>query len=94
LTIVGAGPESAPLTHAGSTVSGHAVGLIARNGDRLDAETRRLRQQGIDPDYALVDVSDPGAVGAAMNALQRRFGSAEVLYVSPLPDRATINNHA
>jgi short-subunit dehydrogenase len=66
------------------------VGLVARNRERLDAEARRLAEQGIESAYALADVRDPGAVRAAVAALAERLGSAEALCVSPLPDVATI----
>jgi NADP-dependent 3-hydroxy acid dehydrogenase YdfG len=66
------------------------VGLVARNRERLDDQTRQLAEQGIEAAYAVADVQDPDAVRAAIAALEDRFGAAEALCVSPLPDVATI----
>jgi len=66
------------------------VGLIARNRERLDGMTRQLGEDGITAAAAVADVRDVDAVRFAVDALERRLGTAEVLCVSPLPDVATI----
>jgi short-subunit dehydrogenase len=90
LFVVGAGPGLGAAVARRFARERHAVGLIARNRERLDAETRRLRQHGVEAAYALADVSRPDAVRTAIDALQQRLGPAEVLCVSPLPDVKTI----
>lgn len=90
LFVVGAGPGVGAAVARRFGREGHAVGLVARNRERLDDETRRLAEQGIDTAYALADVRDPDAVRAAIGALEDRLGAAEALLVSPLPDVATI----
>lgn len=90
LFVIGAGPGIGAAIARRFGREGHAAGLVARNRDRLDAETRALAEQGIEAAYALADVRDPAAVRAAVDALERRLGPAETLCVSPLPDVATI----
>ncbi len=85
LFVVGAGPGIGAAAARRFGREGHAVGLIARNRERLDAETRTLTEEGIEAAYALADVGDADAVRAAIDALQERLGPAEVLCVSPLP---------
>jgi NADP-dependent 3-hydroxy acid dehydrogenase YdfG len=90
LFVVGAGPGVGSSVARRFGREGHSVGLIARNAERLDGETRRLSQQGIEAAYALADVSQPHAVRTAIDVLQQRLGPAEVLCVSPRPDVNTI----
>jgi hypothetical protein len=56
------------------------------NRDRLDAETRRLAERGIEAAYDLADVRAPASVRAAIDAPENRLGPAEAPCVSPLPD--------
>lgn len=90
LFVIGAGPGVGTAVARRFGREGHAVGLVARNRDRLTAEIRRLAEQDIKAAYALADVGDPAAVRTAIDALEARLGPAEVLCVSPLPDIATI----
>lgn len=90
LFVVGAGPGLGIAVARRFGREGHAVGLVARDLDRLDAMTQQLGAEGIEAAFAVADVRDPDAVRAAIDALRERLGSAEVLCVSPLPDVATI----
>jgi NAD(P)-dependent dehydrogenase (short-subunit alcohol dehydrogenase family) len=88
--VIGAGPGVGAAVARRFGREGRAVGLVARNRERLDAQTRELAEQGIESAYALADVRDPEAVRDAIAALEDRLGAPEVLCVSPLPDIATI----
>jgi NADP-dependent 3-hydroxy acid dehydrogenase YdfG len=88
--VIGAGPGVGAAVARRFGREGHPVGLVARNRERLDAETLRLAEQGVEAAHALADVRDPTAVRRAIDALERRLGPAGVLCVSPLPDVATI----
>lgn len=88
--VVGAGPGTGAAVARRFGRDGHAIGLVARNRQRLAASTRELAEAGIRAEYALADVRDPSAVHAAIETLEDRLGPPEVLCVSPLPDLATI----
>lgn len=90
LLVVGAGPGVGAAVARRFGRKGHAVGLVARNRDRLDTMARQLQDDGITAAFATADVRDPSAVRDAIDPLEARLGPAEVLCVSPLPDIATI----
>ena len=90
LFVIGAGPGVGAAVARRFGREGHAVGLVARDRERLDAATRRLGEDGIGAAFAVADVRDVDAVRSAVDALEERLGPAEVLCVSPLPDVATI----
>jgi len=84
--VIGAGPGVGTAVAKRFAREGHAVGLVARNRDRLEAATR----DGVASAFATADVRDPVAVRSAIDALREQLGPADVLCVSPLPDVATI----
>jgi short-subunit dehydrogenase len=90
LLVVGAGPGVGAAVARRFGREGHAVGLVARNRDRLDTMAKQLQGDGITAAFATADVRDASAVRDAIDALEARLGPAEVLCVSPLPDIATI----
>lgn len=90
LLVVGAGPGVGAAVARRFGREGHAVGLVARNRDRLDTIARQLQDDGITAAYATADVRDASAVREAIDTLEDRLGPAELLCVSPLPDIATI----
>jgi NADP-dependent 3-hydroxy acid dehydrogenase YdfG len=90
LLVVGAGPGVGAAVARRFGREGHAVGLVARNRDRLDTMARQLQDDGITAAFATGDVRDASAVRDAIDALEARLGPAEVLCVSPLPDISTI----
>ena len=68
--------------------------LAARRKDRLEALTEKLRAEGIDCDYRIVDVSDHAQVESLVADAVERFGRIDVLInnaglmpVSRLEDR-------
>lgn len=87
---MGAGPGVGAAVARRFGREGHPVGLVARDGQRLDAMARRLGEEGIEAAFAVADARDPDAIRSAIGALRERLGPAEVLCVSPLPDVATI----
>jgi short-subunit dehydrogenase len=90
LLVVGAGPGVGAAVARRFGREGHAVGLVARNRDRLDTMAKQLQGDGITAAFATADVRNASAVRDAIDALEARLGPAEVLCVSPLPDIATI----
>lgn len=54
---------------------GARVGLIARNEDDLRSAAAAIP----DARYAVADVADPGALGAAVGALEQKLGPTDVL---------------
>jgi short-subunit dehydrogenase len=84
--VIGAGPGVGTAVARRFGAAGHAVGLIARNSDRLDGLVRDLAAEGISAGSAAADAGDPGQLGAALRELTDRLGPAEVLCFSPLPD--------
>jgi NADP-dependent 3-hydroxy acid dehydrogenase YdfG len=90
LLVIGAGPGVGAAVARRFGHEGHGVGLVARNGGRLERAVQELADEGITAAYAEADVRDPAAVRAAIDTLEERLGPAEALCVSPLPDVATI----
>ena len=58
---------------------GLRVILTARTSTKADAAARRLRDDGIDVDVAVVDVADVTSVRALQKDVDRRFGGVDVL---------------
>jgi short-subunit dehydrogenase len=88
--IVGAGPGVGTAVARRFGREGHAVGLLARDRQRLEATRDGFREQGIESEFALADVREDVAVEAALGELEAALGPIEMLCVSPLPDIATI----
>src|SRR4051794_10419645 len=86
LFVIGAGPGVGAAVARRFAREGHAVGLVARNRERLQAMTREIEGAA----FAVADVRDPVALRAALDDLQTQLGHADALCVSPLPDIATI----
>jgi short-subunit dehydrogenase len=90
ITIVGAGPGVGASVARRFGREGHPVGLIARDGRRLEALVNGLEAEGIEAAAATADARRPAGLRGAMDTLNERFGAPEVLCFSPLPDVATI----
>jgi short-subunit dehydrogenase len=84
--IVGAGPGIGAAVARRFARAGHPVGLVARHPGRLDDLAGRLAAGGARVETYAADATDPAALEAALTALARRQGPAEVLCFSPLPD--------
>jgi NADP-dependent 3-hydroxy acid dehydrogenase YdfG len=87
IVIVGAGPNLGAAVARRFGREGMAVGLVARNAEKLEALAGELRGEGIETDYATADIRDSAALSRSIAALADRLGAAEVLEYSPLPAR-------
>ncbi len=85
IVIVGAGPNLGAAIARRFGREGVAVGLVARNLEKLEALTRELAEQGIRADFAAADIRDAHGLSWAIRALAERLGPVEVLEYSPLP---------
>ncbi|MCL3820055.1 SDR family NAD(P)-dependent oxidoreductase [Aeromicrobium wangtongii] len=87
IVIVGAGPGIGASVARRFGRAGHAVGLVARNGDRLEQMAAGLRADvGVDVTTAVADATQPDQVRAAVRAVSERIGEPRVLCFSPIPD--------
>lgn len=59
---------------------GFAVGLVARNAERLDAAARALAQEGIHAAALPCDLADPSAVARLVAEARARLGPIAVLH--------------
>jgi NADP-dependent 3-hydroxy acid dehydrogenase YdfG len=85
IVIVGAGPNLGAAVARRFGREGLAVGLIARNADKLDAMAADLAKEGIRAAAAPVDIRDSEGLSAAIASLADELGPVEVLEYSPLP---------
>jgi hypothetical protein len=85
IVIVGAGPNLGLAVARRFGHEGMSVGLIARDGAKLEELANVLNKEGITADFTAVDIRDPDAFGAAIGSLAQRLGPVEVLEYSPLP---------
>jgi NADP-dependent 3-hydroxy acid dehydrogenase YdfG len=83
--VVGAGPGLGAAAARRFGRDGHPVGLIARSAGSLDEIAAGLRAEGITVAARTADVTDAGALTAALGALRERLGPVEVLLFSPRP---------
>lgn len=88
IVIVGAGPNLGAAVARRFGREGLAVGLVARNADKLRTLSEQLGQAGVTADFATVDIRDADGLAAAIRTLAERLGPVEVLEYSPLPARA------
>ncbi|WP_210522162.1 SDR family NAD(P)-dependent oxidoreductase [Hymenobacter terricola] len=83
ITIVGAGPG---ISHSVAMLfgsKGYAVGLIARNEEKLQGEVAALAKAGITAAYAVGDAANEASLVAALAKLTRELGDADaVLYTA------------
>jgi NADP-dependent 3-hydroxy acid dehydrogenase YdfG len=87
IIIVGAGPNLGAAVARRFGREGLAVGLVARNAEKLAALVGELGDGGITADHAPADIRDADALSTAIRALADRLGPVEVLEYSPLPAR-------
>ena len=87
IVIIGAGPGIGASVASRFAREGHAVGLIARNADRLRRMAAELTDRtGARTATAAADAADPDALGRAVSAITAELGPPTVLCFSPLPD--------
>src|SRR3954447_4890682 len=87
IIIVGAGPNLGAAIARRFGREGLAVGLVARNEDRLRSLAGELADDGITAEFAAADIRDASALSSAVTSLADRLGPVEVLEYSPLPAR-------
>lgn len=83
LVVVGAGPGVGRAVAERFGREGFRVGLIARNGERLDAMVGDLAAQGIEAAAFPADVRDRTGLASALKQAIARFGAIDVLEYSP-----------
>src|SRR3954447_24114811 len=87
IVIVGAGPNLGAAVARRFGREGLAVGLVARNRDKLKALASELTADGMTADFATADIRDSQGLSSAIASLADRLGGVEVLEYSPLPAR-------
>src|SRR3954470_10206682 len=87
IVIVGAGPNLGAAVARRFGREGLAVGLVARNRDKLEALASELTADGITADFATADIRDSQGLSSAIASLADRLGGGGVLESSPLPAR-------
>ena len=63
--------------------AGDAVALLARSTDHVETLAADLRGDGADAVAVTADVTDPGSVAEAFDAVRAAFGSVDVLVHNP-----------
>lgn len=87
LLLLGAGPGTGAAVARRFGHAGYAVGLVARDHDRLAALVAELAQEGLDVRWAAADLTDPAAVEEAVRTLGA--GGIDVLHFNPSVYRET-----
>jgi NAD(P)-dependent dehydrogenase (short-subunit alcohol dehydrogenase family) len=85
IVIVGAGPNLGLAIGRRFGREGLPVGLISRDGAKLDGLAEQLEADGIQAAGAPADIRDPEALAQAIGSLAERLGAVEILEYSPLP---------
>jgi short-subunit dehydrogenase len=85
IAIFGAGPALGMAVARRFGREGFQVGLVARNGDRLDGMTAELTGENIEAAGFAADLFDRAAAVEAADAIEARFGPVDVLEYSPTP---------
>jgi short-subunit dehydrogenase len=87
IVVVGAGPGIGAAVARRFGREGFAVGLVARDGERLRAMATALADElGVDVATAVADATDPTQLGAALRTIADAVGPPTVLCFSPIPD--------
>jgi NADP-dependent 3-hydroxy acid dehydrogenase YdfG len=89
IVIVGAGPNLGAAIARRFGREGMPVGLVSRNGEKLERLAEDLGQEGITADFAAADIRDAAALSSAIGSLADRLGAIEVLEYSPSPRAST-----
>ncbi|GAA4885874.1 SDR family NAD(P)-dependent oxidoreductase [Saccharopolyspora cebuensis] len=89
IAIVGAGPGLGASLARRFGRRGFQVALLARDAERLDALARDLAGDGVEAEGFPADVGDRPSLIDALRAVERRYGTVDVLEYSPAPSGAT-----
>jgi NADP-dependent 3-hydroxy acid dehydrogenase YdfG len=87
IVIIGAGPNLGAAVARRFGREGMAVGLVARNREKLEGLAEELRGDGLTVDVAAADIRDSAGLSEAIGSLAASLGAVEVLEYSPLPAR-------
>jgi NAD(P)-dependent dehydrogenase (short-subunit alcohol dehydrogenase family) len=79
ITIIGAGPGISRAVAETFGSKGFAVGLIARNEEKLKAEAEALKQQNIQAAYAAADASHEASLNQALDTIAATLGTADIV---------------
>ena len=91
VVVLGAGPGVGTAVARRFARQGWAVGLVARDGERIARSAVDLRRStGVDVTAATGDATDPDQVRRALDAVAADLGEPAVLCFCPLPDLALI----
>lgn len=67
---------------------GFQIALIARNEEKLQSMVKELQDQGIEASYYPADLTKKEAVENAVADIKEKYGSIDVLELSPVPTTA------
>jgi NADP-dependent 3-hydroxy acid dehydrogenase YdfG len=84
-TLIGAGPGLGLATARRFGAAGHAVALIARNAEHLEALSAELARDGMQARGFTADVLDIESLNEALYAAATTLGPIEILQYSPVP---------
>lgn len=79
ITIIGAGPG---ISHAVARLfgaKGFQIALIARDEEKLRAETAKLEAMGISCMYAIADAGNESSLYKALDQIEAKYGHAEMI---------------
>lgn len=83
IAILGAGPGLGVSLARRYGNEGYAAALVARRAEPLAAMAAQLQTEGIPAAAFVADLRDPVQVGAALAAIQSRYGTVDTLYYGP-----------
>lgn len=87
IVVIGAGPGIGASVARRFARAGYAVGLIARNGDRLRQLAAEIGEEtGADITTAQADATEPEQLRSAVGRVSAVIGEPSVLCFSPIPD--------
>ena len=91
IAVVGAGPGIGAAVARRFAHAGYAVGLVARDGNRLDRMAAEISgETGVRCATATADATVPDQVRRALAAIAADLGDPSVLCFSPIPDVSLI----
>lgn len=83
VVVVGAGPGMGAAVARRFGVAGYDVALVARTPESLEHLAADLHREGITADWAAVDITDEGALTAAIRRFADHAGRIDVLHFNP-----------